>query len=211
MSRLKNDPAYSRWKAIRSRCYYKRNKMYKYYGGKGIGMCEEWRNSSRAFLVWAHNNGFREDLEIDRIDNSKDYSPDNCRWVTRKEQMNNFSRNHISEIEGQKYTISQLHDKTGISYSALKRRLRIGKNLEDLLKPSAEVERLGYKGTSLYNKWNSMLKRGRCKEWSKFSMFLEWSKNVGYKEGMSLWRIDCTKPFSPTNSYFSYKKDYQRK
>ncbi len=70
--------------------------MYSYYGGKGIKLCHQWRNDLLSFHRWANINGYSDELTIDRIDGSKDYSPDNCRWVTRKTQTDNrekFSNN----------------------------------------------------------------------------------------------------------------------
>lgn len=80
---------YMRWCSIKQRCYNINNKDYRYYGGKGITMCDEWRNNYPEFRDWALLNGYSKGLELDRENNSGPYSPDNCRWITHAENMKN--------------------------------------------------------------------------------------------------------------------------
>lgn len=87
---LSDHPLYKIWSGIVQRCYKETDTAYKYYGARGITVCDEWRHNPDAFIQWALKNGWKQGLEIDRIDNYKGYSPDNCRCVTHKENMNNL-------------------------------------------------------------------------------------------------------------------------
>ena len=123
-----NSRLYGVWCSMKSRCNNSSSPEYSLYGGRGVRVCPEWESSYSAFAEWAHTNGYIDDAlrgqcTIDRIDTDGDYSPDNCRIATQKEQMNNVRYNHIVQYGDQNYTIAQLADITGISYATLLQRI----------------------------------------------------------------------------------------
>lgn len=87
---------YQRWYNMIYRCHNPKSTKYKYYGEKGITVCEEWKNSFSAFKEWALSSGYADNLQLDRIDNEKGYSPDNCRWITREENLKKEVQDRIN-------------------------------------------------------------------------------------------------------------------
>lgn len=114
---------YSTWKGIKHRCYCKTAKRYKDYGGRGITMCEDWKNSYISFRDWAINNGWIEGLTIDRIDNDKGYYPENCRFVTYKEQNRNQRSNVFLSYNGKTMILADWEKETGISRETISARI----------------------------------------------------------------------------------------
>ena len=125
------------WHSMYCRCYYPSTNQYKNYGGKGIKVCGEWLHDYDAFKIWSYANGYDEDAErnkctLDRIDPSKDYEPSNCRWVDFKIQSNHTNKNHCVEYNGEKHTISEWANITGINYSTLRSRINSGMPLDKI-------------------------------------------------------------------------------
>ncbi len=127
------------WSGIKSRCYNSNVYEYRFYGARGISMCEKWCNNFEAFYDWAISNGYdnsapRGTYTIDRIDTDGDYSPENCRLITQKQQMNNTRTNHILEYNGNFHTIAEWSRITGISQFKIRNRVsRLGWTVERAL------------------------------------------------------------------------------
>jgi hypothetical protein len=83
---------YQTWQNMKSRCYYKKDRKYKNYGGRGITICDKWLNNFEAFRDWALSNGYTDNLTLDRINPDGNYCPENCRFITIQEQARNRTR-----------------------------------------------------------------------------------------------------------------------
>lgn len=92
---------YAIFSGMKQRCYNPNSPKYKWYGGKGISICDEWmgENGLSAFIEWSLNNGYEEHLTIDRIDSNGSYSPENCRWITGAANSSRANNTKIQEIE----------------------------------------------------------------------------------------------------------------
>lgn len=96
------------------RCYNPKHHAYKDYGGRGIVICDEWLGSYDKFINWALKNGYKRGLSIDRIDNNQGYSPDNCRFVTMKENARNRRDNVYIEHNGRMYVQKEFYEKFAV-------------------------------------------------------------------------------------------------
>lgn len=120
---------YTIWREMKNRCYNPRRKDYKYYGLRNIGMCDEWLNNYNCFQDWALNNGYASDLTIDRKDVNKGYYPENCTWITMKEQNNN-KRNVLKiEFQGMTKNLKEWSEYFGINYGTMKDRYKKYKDI----------------------------------------------------------------------------------
>lgn len=115
---------YRIWKCIRNRCYGANSQRdcYKNYAGRGISMCEEWDDFT-AFEKWALENGYADNLSIDRIDVNGDYEPSNCRWADTKTQANNTRRNVRITYNGETHTFAEWGRIVGIKSSIIRSRI----------------------------------------------------------------------------------------
>ena len=114
------------YRGILSRCYYPKDASYERYGGRGIIVCDEWlgENGAVNFYNWAINNGYADNLSIDRKNTNGNYEPSNCRWADAKTQQNNTRKNKYYEYNGEKLTFSQISEKYNISWSTLYHRMK---------------------------------------------------------------------------------------
>ena len=155
---------YRIWADMKRRCKNSDRPNYKNYGGKGIRVCQEWENSFDSFREWALNNGYSDDLSIDRIDNDGNYEPSNCRWATAKEQANNKRNNFYIEYKGETRTLAQWCEVFGLERNVVAMRIyRDNIPFEEAIKKGNRVKRLlTYKG--------------------KTQSIAEWTKELGFKK-----------------------------
>jgi hypothetical protein len=130
---LSNTKLYIVFKAMKQRCYNPKNKDYKSYGNRGIIIFDSWLNDFNMFYKWALENGYNENLCIDRINNDGNYEPRNCRWVNNKENANNTRKNSHLTYNNETYTIQEFADKFNILRTTLTTRLKLGWDLEKII------------------------------------------------------------------------------
>ena len=114
---------YSIYNNMKARCYNPKNPYFYNYGGRGISICDEWLNDFCSFYNWAVNNGYDSSLFIDRINNNGNYEPNNCRWVTPKENSNNKRNNKYILYKGETHTIAQWAEILEINAHTLRNRM----------------------------------------------------------------------------------------
>ena len=142
---------YNIWKRMRQRCNLVTHPAYAHYGGAGITVCEEWNNSKTGFINfynWSMANGYSEELfesgrgkySLDRIDGSKGYSPDNCRWATAVEQAMNRRTNHLITVNNETYSIETWIKLIGISRSFVYSRIQKGMSDVEAIKAALKYK-----------------------------------------------------------------------
>lgn len=130
---MKGTRLYRIWTGMKDRCCNPNSKYWDKYGGRGINVCEEWKNSFESFYEWSINNGYTSKLTLDRADNDGDYDPNNCRWATYKEQENNRRNNVYLEYGGKKLTAQEWGEFLGIKPSIIRQRVLYGWDIERAL------------------------------------------------------------------------------
>lgn len=121
------------WMGMLQRCYYDKHIDRRWYIDKNLEVYDEWRRDFMAFYDWAMRSGYAENLTLDRIDNDKGYSPDNCRWATAQDQANNRSNNIRIEYQGRTQTLKQWANELGLKYCTLYYRVKHGMSFEEAI------------------------------------------------------------------------------
>lgn len=127
-----NTRLYRIWYNMHKRCEDPKRDHYDKYGGRGIRVCDEWSNFS-TFKKWALAHGYSDNLSIDRIDFDGNYEPQNCRWISQKEQMQNISTNRHITYNGQTYTVSQFAAFLGVPNYTIHNHLKAGWTAERMV------------------------------------------------------------------------------
>ena len=120
------------WESMHARCEYEKHPYFDDYGGRGIKVCDEWK-AFVPFRNWALESGYAENLTIDRKNHNGGYTPENCRWVTMKEQQNNKRSNRLLTFNGETNTVTEWSEITGIKKTTRKERLNSGWDVEKTL------------------------------------------------------------------------------
>lgn len=138
-------PLYSVWNDMKYRCENPHAYNYNNYGGRGIKLCDEW-HEFEPFYEWSMNNGYEKGLSIDRIDNSGDYEPDNCRWVDMKIQGRNRRTNVYLTYNGETKSVPEWAEIVGISRRVIAERVRKGWSVEKALTTPLQLSKSHRKG-----------------------------------------------------------------
>ena len=182
-----NTRIYKIYCCMKTRCYNLNAQHYKRYGKLGIKICEEWLNDFMSFYNWSMTHGYNDKLTIDRIDNTKGYSPENCRWITLKKQCNNRSTNHLIEINGVTKTLQEWSEETGIDRCTILRNLAKGYTGQKILTPErfritkSKIAQYDLNG-NLIKVWNSLIEIGKTLNLkSRYAISSVCKHKVGYK------------------------------
>lgn len=128
------NPLFNSWRGMIYRCYHTYDVAYKYYGGRGIRVCDEWKYSFECFVNDMAGT-FQKGLTLDRIESNGNYEPSNCRWLTRKQQARNRRDNAILTYKDETKTVREWAEIMGISHTGLLNRLRKWNIEESMNKP----------------------------------------------------------------------------
>ena len=128
-----NTRLYTIFSSMKQRCYNKKHKEYDRYGGRGIRILSEWLNDFRNFYKWAMENGYKDNLTIDRIDNDGNYCPDNCRWITLAQQQQTKSTCRFYKIGEYTHNLTEWAKIFGIKYKTVNERINNGWDVLDAL------------------------------------------------------------------------------
>ena len=186
-----NERLYKVWAGMKQRCSNPNNKEYSKYGGKGISVCSEWANSYPVFREFMLSHGYDPNAPfgkctIDRINNDGDYEPNNCRIITIQEQQHNRETSAFYYLNGEKLTLAQVAEKTGIKRVTLQCRLDKGMSIEDAIR--TPLRTLLFEANNeihTISEWATILNvprstiQGRLQNHSMQDIYDDWKKNNG--------------------------------
>lgn len=150
---------YKIWSNIKSRCFTETTTEYENYGGRGITVCDEWKDSYEAFRDWAINNGYNDSLTIERINVNGNYCPENCKWATNIEQANNTRTNHFITYKDETHTLTEWSRILEIPRARLQYRINKMTVEEAFTKPFNNNTSgvIGVSWDNTYNKWMAII------------------------------------------------------
>lgn len=128
------------WSNMKQRCANPNKRDFKYYGARGISVCEEWRQDFWNFYHWAMLNGYKDGLTIERVDYDRNYEPNNCKWIKATEQQRNMRTNRVFEVFGRRFTLTELCRLYGQPRSTVTDRLDKGQSLLTALKKNGRYK-----------------------------------------------------------------------
>ena len=138
------------WENMKARCYNTNSTDFERYGARGICVCDNWRCSYESFSAWAKANGYQDGLTLDRIDNDKGYSPENCRWVNRKIQANNTRNCVFYTHNNTMHTLAEWADIVKIPKTTIWNRIKLyGWTFEDAITTPVAKRRNNAKAYSI--------------------------------------------------------------
>ena len=142
---------YEVWKGIKQRCYNPKHRAYHNWGGRGIKMCEDWKNNFQSFYDWSYANGYspenqkdeKNKLTIDRIDVNGNYEPSNCRWVKRSKQARNKRANKIISYRSEEHCLVEWCEYLNLNYPTIYSRLNKGWSVERAFETPTKIPYIG--------------------------------------------------------------------
>ena len=182
-NRQKHPRIYKIWHSMRDRCERQKNTAFQHYGGRGISVCDEWSRKPDGFenfCNWAINNGYSDDLTIDRIDVNKGYFPDNCRWVSYRTQANNKTNTIRVEYNGVVKPLSEWVETLNMEYSLVVSRLKAGWSVKEAFEKEPDREKHKIHYLSLNGETHSI------SEWSRITGLSRSCINYRLKKGMEV-------------------------
>lgn len=133
-------PNYCSWQSMRDRCRNPKNRAYRDYGGRGIKVCDRWKS----YAAFAADMGERPPgYTLERVDNDGDYTPENCRWASRRDQQRNRRINVYVTIEGARYLLAELADKSDLKRDTIQERAALGLTYAEVMSPERRTFKEG--------------------------------------------------------------------